>query len=178
MEQKDNKTYHSTKKLFLIVSITILISVKTSVRYQGQASARIERMASDPYRESHFKKWIVHPRRFNFCRKIFHHKFSGAARGWAGLALAHPEFWSSVNPIPIWGADCAHHITDCPPGFENLTASLQVHISQWERMIQKNWYLWKYYFVTIGLTGENLVVKYFSKWVFLHLQDLIQDCAV
>ena len=23
-----------------------------------------------------------------------------------------------------WGADYAHHITDCPPGFENLAASL------------------------------------------------------
>ena len=26
------------------------------------------------------------------------------------------------------GADYAHHITACPPGFENLTASLRVHI--------------------------------------------------
>ena len=25
------------------------------------------------------------------------------------------------------GADYAHHITDCPPGFENLTASLYDH---------------------------------------------------
>ena len=26
---------------------------------------------------------------------------------------------------PNQGADYAHHITTCPPGFENLTASLQ-----------------------------------------------------
>ena len=38
--------------------------------------------------------------------------------------LAHPEFGSSVNPIPTWGADYAHHITACPPGFENLATSL------------------------------------------------------
>jgi hypothetical protein len=25
-----------------------------------------------------------------------------------------------------WGADYAHHITDCPPGFENLAASLSL----------------------------------------------------
>ena len=46
------------------------------------------------------------------------------AGAWAGWALAHLEFGSSVNPIPSWGADYAHHITDCPPGFENLTTSL------------------------------------------------------
>ena len=28
---------------------------------------------------------------------------SDAASGWAGWALAHPEFWSSVNPIPTRG---------------------------------------------------------------------------
>ena len=49
------------------------------------------------------------------------------AVGRAGWALAHSEFGSSVNPIPIGvrgRADYAHHITACPPGFENLTASL------------------------------------------------------
>ena len=45
---------------------------------------------------------------------------SDAASGWA----AHPEFGCSVNPIPTRGADYAHHITACPPGFENLAASL------------------------------------------------------
>ena len=38
--------------------------------------------------------------------------------------LAHPELGSSVNPIPTRGADYAHNITACPPGFENLAASL------------------------------------------------------
>jgi hypothetical protein len=33
-------------------------------------------------------------------------------------------FGSSVNPITARGADYNHHITACPPGFENLTASL------------------------------------------------------
>ena len=49
---------------------------------------------------------------------------SAVASGWAGWALAHPEFGISVNPIPTGKADYAHHITACPPGFENLTASM------------------------------------------------------
>ena len=43
---------------------------------------------------------------------------------WAGWALAHPEFVSSVNPITTRGADYAHHITASPPGFENPAESL------------------------------------------------------
>ena len=42
--------------------------------------------------------------------------------GWLGWL----EFGVSVNPIPTRGADYAHRITACPPGFENLTASLFV----------------------------------------------------
>ena len=49
---------------------------------------------------------------------------SDAVSRWSGWALAHPEFGSSVNPIPSRGADYAHHSTACPPGFENLTVSL------------------------------------------------------
>ena len=49
---------------------------------------------------------------------------SDAASGWAGRALAHPEFGSSVNPITTRGADYAHHITASPPGFENPGVSL------------------------------------------------------
>ena len=49
---------------------------------------------------------------------------SDASSGWAGWALAHPEFGVSVNPILSRGADYAHRITACPSGFENLTASL------------------------------------------------------
>ena len=49
---------------------------------------------------------------------------SDAASGWAGWALAHPEFGVSVNPIPTRGADYAHCITASSPGFENLAASL------------------------------------------------------
>ena len=45
------------------------------------------------------------------------------AGGQGGL-LAHPEFGSSLNPIPTRGADYAVYTvyTVCPPGFENLTA--------------------------------------------------------
>ena len=59
---------------------------------------------------------------------------SDAACGWAGwtgwAGWAHPEFGSSVNPIPTAGggggaANYTHHITTCPPGFETLTASLR-----------------------------------------------------
>jgi hypothetical protein len=49
---------------------------------------------------------------------------SAAASGWAGWALAHLEFESSVNPFTIRGADYAHHITASPPGFEKPAASL------------------------------------------------------
>ena len=49
---------------------------------------------------------------------------SAAAGGWAGWALAHPEFGSLVNPITTRGADYAHHITASPPGFENPAAAL------------------------------------------------------
>ena len=52
---------------------------------------------------------------------------SDAASGWAGWALAHSEFGSSVNPITTRGADYAHHITASPPGFENPAASLQTY---------------------------------------------------
>ena len=51
---------------------------------------------------------------------------SDALSGWAGWALAHPEFGSSVIPITTRGADYAHHITASPPGFENPAASLQL----------------------------------------------------
>ena len=51
--------------------------------------------------------------------------YSDAVSGWAGWALAHLEF---VYPIPIRGADHAHHITARPPGYEILTASLIMYI--------------------------------------------------
>ena len=44
-------------------------------------------------------------------------RVSAAAIGWAGWALAHPEFGSSFNPITTRGADYALHITASPPGF-------------------------------------------------------------
>ena len=50
---------------------------------------------------------------------------SDADRGWAGRALAHSEFGSSVNPITTRGADYAQRITASPPGFENLAAALK-----------------------------------------------------
>ena len=58
---------------------------------------------------------------------------SDAASGWAGCALAHPEFGSSVNSISTRGADYAHHITASPLVSENPAASL--HRTQ---LISKN----------------------------------------
>ena len=55
------------------------------------------------------------------CIQIY---YSAAASGWAGWALAQPEFGSSVNPITTRGADYAHHITASPPGFGNPAAAL------------------------------------------------------
>ena len=57
-------------------------------------------------------------------------QYSAAASGWAGWALAHPEFGSSVNPITTKGADYAHHITASPPGFENPAASLLLEVKR------------------------------------------------
>ena len=55
-------------------------------------------------------------------------QISFAINRWAGWALAHLEFGVSVNPFTLFqpevGADCAHCITACPSGFENLTTSL------------------------------------------------------
>ena len=42
---------------------------------------------------------------------------SDAVIGWKELVLAHLRIGSSVNPIPIRGADYAHDITACPPKF-------------------------------------------------------------
>ena len=53
---------------------------------------------------------------------VAHH--SAAASRWAGWALAHPEFGSSVNPITTRGADYAHLITASPPRLKYLVASL------------------------------------------------------
>ena len=50
--------------------------------------------------------------------------YSDAASGWAGWALAHPEFGSSIKPTTTRGADYAHHFTASPDGFENPVASL------------------------------------------------------
>ena len=51
--------------------------------------------------------------------------YSAAASGWAGWALAHPEFGSSVYYLlQPGGVDYAHHITASPPGFENPAAAL------------------------------------------------------
>ena len=61
---------------------------------------------------------------WNLPRQLIITIYSDAARGWAGWALAHPEFGSSVNPITIRGADYAYHITASPPGFEIPAASL------------------------------------------------------
>ena len=51
---------------------------------------------------------------------------SDVVSGWAGWALAHPEFGVSVYPITTGerGANYAHCITACPSGFKNLMASL------------------------------------------------------
>ena len=40
------------------------------------------------------------------------------------MALAHPEFGVTVDPIQTRGADYAHRTTASPPRFESLMASL------------------------------------------------------
>ena len=40
------------------------------------------------------------------------------------LSDLHTSYISDV--ASEWGADYASHITNCPPGFENLTASLNI----------------------------------------------------
>ena len=59
---------------------------------------------------------------------------SDAVSGWAGWALAHPEFGVLVNPIPTIRAGYAHRIIACLTGFENLTASLNKYFK-----FRKDW---------------------------------------
>ena len=54
---------------------------------------------------------VISSRQHSYCHSLHS---SDAASGWAGWALAHPEFGSSVNPIPTRGADYAHHINTRP----------------------------------------------------------------
>ena len=44
---------------------------------------------------------------------------------WAGWAIAHPGFVKSINPVSE-EADCAPHITTCPPSFKQLPTSLSL----------------------------------------------------
>ena len=76
---------------------------------------------------SAYYRWVVELRieTFRFPPIILYYVIlSDAVSGWAGWALAYLEFDNPIPTIQPWGEDCAHHITACPPGFENLTASL------------------------------------------------------
>ena len=42
------------------------------------------------------------------------------------------KFGFSVNPIPTRGANYANRITACPPGFENLTVSLNYFVGRFK----------------------------------------------
>ena len=68
--------------------------------------------------------FIIHMKNRTPANKSFACRYSAATSGWAGWALAHPEFGSSVNPITTRGADYTHPITASPPGLENLVAAL------------------------------------------------------
>ena len=68
--------------------------------------------------------------------------YSDAARWWAGWALAHSEFGSSVNPITTRGAVYAHHITASPPGFEIPAASL-LRINNFPQEFENERIFWK-----------------------------------
>ena len=56
--------------------------------------------------------------------------------GWAGWALAHPEFGVSVNPLttrgPIGGrgVDYAHPITTCPPKYLLYVLKMSLQLSR------------------------------------------------
>ena len=84
--------------------------------------------------------------------------YSDTASGWAGWALAHPEFVSSVNPIITRGADFAHRITACPPGCENLAASLKEDWNLFAGM--QNWTA----VVSAESLDQNLQLSYSSAW--------------
>ena len=69
---------------------------------------------------------------------------SDAGSEWAGWALAHPEFGSSVNPITTRGADYDQGITASPPGFEIPAASLHlflINLEVWNFITLKLSYL-------------------------------------
>ena len=66
---------------------------------------------------------------------------SNAASGWDGWANLDFLFTFLLVLFQPWGADYAHHIIACQPGFENLTASLIsgcYQIGSQQFMLKKN----------------------------------------
>ena len=72
------------------------------------------------------------------CGLASHHEMMMTDPGDQGGRGPPPDFGRSVNPIQTRGADYAHRITACPPGFENLTASLCRYVKRkklkWSRL--------------------------------------------
>ena len=95
---------------FLAVTLTLL-------RATGRGQISLTMIAAVPLVLIDWINLII-----DLKKSIYRH--SAAASGWAGWALAHPDFGSSVNPITTRGADYAQCITASPPGFENLVAAL------------------------------------------------------
>ena len=60
---------------------------------------------------------------------------SGAPEGGGALG-AHdsPRFGQISHPYSDQGADYAHHIISYPPGFENLTTSLQTKVDYLDKL--------------------------------------------
>ena len=76
---------------------------------------------------------------------------------WAEWALDH----SLVTLFQPRGTDYAHHITDCPPGFETLTASLKPalkpkYIQLWPWIINRSQLFLIYFIKIINKANKNL----------------------
>ena len=74
------------------------------IHIAGLELARVPRVPGTRRNSEHH---LWHPLILRFLRQLN----SDATIGWTGLALAHLEFGSSVNPITTTGADYAHDIT-------------------------------------------------------------------
>ena len=83
---------------------------------------------------------------------------SDAVSGWAGRALAHLEAHLEFG---------SHQITACPPGFENLRASLLYTIIKKTKSIATD----KNEFVNKQQSDEKWLLKFF--WIFHNLSEVV-----
>ena len=117
---------------YLVQACSILFKLvqTSSNNFFGNAVKILYNIDPPAPNDSQTKVFVIRSRSIILVLSQYLSKFSvvisDAASVWAGWALAHPKFGSSVNPNTTMGADYAHHITASPTGFEIPAASLKI----------------------------------------------------